>query len=196
MVRILGTIHTGVVALHLTVRDMEEADLPHLACFYSPLYQEKMPGELERARSGVVDHLVVCTRSGIPVAKGAINYEEKPEAGVISTLSVRTELRSLGIGTVLIGASEERIWARGLHWAVLGVEENNPRARALYERLGYVVYDTEAASWDHEAEDGTVQPYETTVTLLRKDSRRCALGPAEDEPQSRPQGRVPGRGAP
>ncbi len=167
----MGTIHTGVVQMHLTVRDMEEADLPHLACFYSRLGLDKMPAELDRARRGVIDHLVVCTREGLPVAKGAVNYEEKPGAGVICTLSVRAELRSLGIGTVLIGASEDRIRARGLPRAEISAEENNPRALALYERLGYVVYGTEPDSWDHEAEDGTVQLYETTCTMLRKDLR-------------------------
>ncbi|GAA2756375.1 GNAT family N-acetyltransferase [Actinopolymorpha rutila] len=167
----MGTIHTGVVTMPLTVRDMTEADLPELACFYSRFSLAKMPAELERARTGIVDHVVVCTPAGVPVAKGAINWDEKPEAGVIWTLSVRAELRSIGIGTVLIQASEDRIRARGLSRAEIGVEENNPRARALYERLGYVAYGSELASWDQEEPDGTVRKYETTCTLLRKELR-------------------------
>ena len=165
----MDAIHTGVVELHLTVRDMEEADLPHLACFYSRLDTRKMIGELERARRGVVDHLAVWTSTGVAVAKGGVNYEEKPDSGVIWTLSVREELRSLGIGTFLIRAAEERIRDRGLRYAALGVEENNPRARALYERLGYAPYGSEPASWEYEAEDGSTRLYETTLTLLRKD---------------------------
>jgi len=167
----MGTIHTGVVELHLTTRDMEEADLANLTSFYSRLDLEKMTDELERARGGTVDHLVVCTPVGLPVAKGAVNYEEKPEAGVIWTLSVRRELRSLGIGTVLISAAEDRIRARGLRRAEVGVEENNPRARALYERLGYQAYGSECASWEYQAEDRTVKLYETTCTTMRKDLR-------------------------
>ena len=167
----MGTTHTGVVELHLTVRDMEEADLPHLACFYTRLGLAKMTGELERARQGVVDHLVVCTPEGLPVAKGAVNYDEKPGAGVIWTLSVRAELRSVGIGSVLIRAAEERIRARGLPCAVISAEEDNPRARTLYERLGYVAYGRELASWDQEADDGTIQRYETMCTAFRKDLR-------------------------
>ncbi|MFD2082723.1 Ribosomal protein S18 acetylase RimI [Actinopolymorpha cephalotaxi] len=165
----MGTIHTGVVKLPLTVRDMTEADLPELACFYPGHVMATMPAELERARTGVVDHLVVCTPAGVPVAKGAVNWDEIPGAGVISTLSVRAELRSIGIGTVLIQASEERMRARGLSRSEIGAEENNPRARALYERLGYVVYGCEPASWDEEKPDGTLGRYETTCTLLRKD---------------------------
>ena len=183
----MGPVYTDVVDLHLTVRDMEEADLPDLACFYPPIYLDNMPEHLEQARTGAVDHLVVCARSGMPVAKGAVSYEKKPGYGEIWWLSVRAELRSLGIGTVLIRASEERIRARGLPWAELGAEPNNPRAQALYERLGYVVYGSEAASWNQRAEDGTVELYETTVTLLRKDTRLVRSGPAEDGAHARPQ---------
>jgi len=35
-------------------------------------------------------------------------------------------------------AAEDRIRARGLAHAELGVEVENPRARTLYERLGYI----------------------------------------------------------
>jgi ribosomal protein S18 acetylase RimI-like enzyme len=55
-------------------------------------------------------------------------------------LAVHRALQSCGIGTILIEASEQRIRARGLHRAELGAEECNPRARALYERLGYIAY--------------------------------------------------------
>jgi hypothetical protein len=45
----------------------------------------------------------------------------------------------------------------------------NPRARALYERLGYVAYDRKPEAWDEEAEDGSVRRYETVCTLMRKE---------------------------
>jgi hypothetical protein len=49
------------------------------------------------------------------------------------------------------------------------VEEGNPRARTLYERLGYVAYGREPESWDEEGSDGSVRSYETVVTLMRKE---------------------------
>lgn len=48
-------------------------------------------------------------------------------------------------------------------------EENNPRARALYERLGYVAYDRRPDSWDEQAPDGSLRRYETLCTLMRKE---------------------------
>jgi ribosomal protein S18 acetylase RimI-like enzyme len=78
-------------------------------------------------------------------------------------------LQSCGIGTLLIQAAERRIRARGLHRAELGVEENNPRARTLYERLGYNAYGRKPEAWDEEAPDGSVTRYETVCTLMRKE---------------------------
>ena len=80
-------------------------------------------------------------------------------------------LQSCGIGTLLIEAAEQRIRDRGLRRAELAVEECNPRARALYERLGYVVYDRKPEAWDEEAEDGSLRRYETVCTLMRKELR-------------------------
>ena len=58
-----------------------------------------------------------------------------------------------------------------LHQAELGVEDSKPRARALYERLGYRAYGRESDSWDQEAPDGTITRYDTmaTLTLMHKE---------------------------
>ncbi|GHG45852.1 MULTISPECIES: hypothetical protein [Amycolatopsis] len=52
--------------------------------------------------------------------------------------------------------------------AELGVEVGNPRARALYERLGYAAYGSEPDGWDELAPDGSIRRYETTCVLMRK----------------------------
>lgn len=78
-------------------------------------------------------------------------------------------LHSCGIGTLLIQAVEQRIRACGLQRAELKVEECNPRARALYERLGYVACGRAPASWDVQFPDGSLSRYETLCTLMRKE---------------------------
>jgi ribosomal protein S18 acetylase RimI-like enzyme len=74
-----------------------------------------------------------------------------------------------GIGTLLIEAAEQRIRAMGLRCAELAGEECNPRARALYERLGYVAYGRRPEAWDEETEDGSVRRHQTVCTLIRKE---------------------------
>jgi ribosomal protein S18 acetylase RimI-like enzyme len=59
--------------------------------------------------------------------------------------------------------------ARGLDRAEVGVELSNPRARALYERLGYVAYDEMLESWDQQKPDGSITRYETMCAQMRKE---------------------------
>jgi ribosomal protein S18 acetylase RimI-like enzyme len=59
---------------------------------------------------------------------------------------------------------------RGVRTAELAVEDDNPRARALYERLGYQAeVGRESASWYVEDADGNLVFYETELAVLRKD---------------------------
>ncbi|RBL81206.1 GNAT family N-acetyltransferase, partial [Streptomyces cavourensis] len=125
--------------------------------------------QLDRARIGEVDYLAVCAAADIPVAKGGIDYQVKEGVGTLWQLAVHPALQSCGIGTFLVEAAELRIRGRGLRQAELGVEEDNPRARALYERLGYVAYDRQPDAWEEQAPDGSLRRRETMCTLMRKE---------------------------
>jgi ribosomal protein S18 acetylase RimI-like enzyme len=155
------------VALPLTIRDLARDDLP--ACAWTGSPEQNFAAALERASRGEIDYLVACPPSGLPVAVGGIDYTLSAGAGTLYQLAVHGALHSCGIGTLLIGAAEQRIRARGLHRAELAVEQNNPRARALYERLGYVAYASRPEEWDEQADDGSVTRYRTMCTLMRKE---------------------------
>jgi ribosomal protein S18 acetylase RimI-like enzyme len=157
------------VVVPLTVRDLTAEDLPACAWLGSPTYRASVASALERTRLGEVDYLAACPPSGLPVAIGGVDYANTPGAGTLWQLAVHGALQSCGIGTILIQAAEQRIRARGLRLAELAVEESNPRARALYERLGYVAYGRKPAAWNQEAPDGSVSRYETVCTLMRKE---------------------------
>lgn len=57
-------------------------------------------------------------------------------------LHVDEVLRGQGIGSRLIDAVEEIGREAGCAGVTLGIDVNNPRARGLYERRGYAVFDT------------------------------------------------------
>jgi ribosomal protein S18 acetylase RimI-like enzyme len=156
------------VVLPLTIRDLTLEDLPACSWSGSPTHLVSVARALERVRVGEVDYLAVCPPSGVPVALTGVDYSKAPGAGTLWQLEVHGALRSCGIGTLLIRAAEERIRGRGLDRAELGVEDSNPRARALYERLGYVAFGQEAVAWDQEGPDGAISRYETICTLMRK----------------------------
>ncbi len=157
------------VVVPLTIRDLTHEDLPACAWSGSASHLAHVATALDRAERGEVDYLAVCPPSGLPVATGGIDYTTTPGAGTLFQFGVHPALRSCGIGTLLIGTAEQRIRDRGLHRAELGVEENNPGARALYERLGYVACDHKHAAWDVDAPDGSIARYETVLTVMRKE---------------------------
>ncbi|GAA2749728.1 GNAT family N-acetyltransferase [Kitasatospora cinereorecta] len=160
---------TAEVALRLHVRDLTPADLAACGWAGSVTHLRQVAVELGRASVGHVDYLAVCTAVDLPVAIGGVDYRAAPGAGVLWQLAVVPALQSCGLGTLLIRAAEERIRARGLRRAELAVEEGNPRARALYERLGYAAFDRRPEAWDEEAPDGSVRRYETVCVLMRKE---------------------------
>ncbi|WP_308798803.1 GNAT family N-acetyltransferase [Streptomyces sp. UH6] len=158
-----------VVALELTVRDLVHADLASCGWAGSAHHLAGVAQQLDRRRHGEVDYLAVCARAGVPIAKGGVDYRAKDGVGTLWQLAVHPALQSCGVGTVLIEAAEQRIRARGLRQAELGVEDGNPRARALYERLGYRAYDRRPDAWDEQAPDGTLRRHETMCTVMRKE---------------------------
>jgi GNAT superfamily N-acetyltransferase len=60
-----------------------------------------------------------------------------PDCPEINGLAVVHQHRSQGIGTTIVHAAEELAAQRGHHRIGLGVDDQNPRAAALYRRLGY-----------------------------------------------------------
>ena len=80
----------------------------------------------------------------------------------LNGIVVLPERRSQGIGTRLISAAETMARQRGFHAVCVGVALENDRARALYERLGYV-------AWDR----GVVDAYWVTVDAQGRETRHA-----------------------
>jgi len=155
-------------ARQLAVGDLCDDDLAGLAWSGNPAHLRSVAAALQRAVQGLEDYLVARAPGGQPVAKMRVDYTSEADAGVFSQLAVMGPLQGLGIATLLIGAGEQRVRTRGRAFAALGVEDNNPRARRLYQRLGYQAAGRQHASWEYEDDDGVLRLYETTLTILRK----------------------------
>jgi ribosomal protein S18 acetylase RimI-like enzyme len=158
----------ATVTMPVTVRDLLPQDLPACTWSGSATHLRHVERELARAASGDVDYLAVCTPVDLPVAIGGIDYEVAEEAGTLWQLAVLPALQSCGLGTLLVRAAEQRIRHRGLRRAELAVEEDNPRARTLYQRLGYVAHGRKPEAWDEEGPDGSIRRHETMCVLMRK----------------------------
>lgn len=68
---------------------------------------------------------------------GFVHFELTDGTLYVDMLAVHPASRNQGIGRRLIAAAEATGRSRGCTMARLFVDESNPRARRLYERLGY-----------------------------------------------------------
>ena len=156
----------GPVAL--AIDDLRPDDLAALGWSGTAAHVRSVADYLARVPSGEVEYLIARGVDGTPVAKGGILYGEVPGVAEIMQLATHGDLQGLGLGTALIAAAEERIRRRGVAVARVGVEDGNPRARALYERLGYRESGRREVSWEAEVADGSLFDYHTTITELDK----------------------------
>ncbi|MFD3617305.1 GNAT family N-acetyltransferase [Streptomyces sp. NPDC058676] len=79
------------------------------------------------------------------------------------------ELRSRGIGTALIRAAEDLARVRGLTTVGIGVGVENPRAAALYARLGYRPLVDYVDRYSYQDHDGTTRECVEPCTFLVKE---------------------------
>jgi GNAT superfamily N-acetyltransferase len=94
----------------------------------------------------------------------------RPGCPEINALTVWPEpLRSRGIGTALVRAAEELARERGRTAVGLGVADDNPRAAALYARLGYLPLAAYVGRWSYEDHDGLTHECVEQLTFLVKD---------------------------
>jgi len=154
----------------LLVDDLTRDDLPKITWSGAPSHIRSVTALLDRREAkGDVDYLCVRAPNGFPVAKGCVDYAEHAGAGEIMQLATHEAVQGLGLARMVVRAAEHRIAGRGVVVALLGVEDNNPRARTLYMRLGYEVSGRERVSWEREDDRGRLIMYETEITLLRKE---------------------------
>jgi ribosomal protein S18 acetylase RimI-like enzyme len=94
-----------------------------------------------RARS-LLRHLGV---AGLPRLVPLLLLAGRPAAGElrIDGIAVRGDRRGAGVGSLLLREAAGRARSVGIEVIRLEVVDTNPRARALYEREGYVAVRTE-----------------------------------------------------
>jgi ribosomal protein S18 acetylase RimI-like enzyme len=130
-----------VVIQAVPIRLCEERDLDHFHLLGGSHHAEYCREQFARG-PGALAILVATDENDEPVGKLHLDFETRSAAreAVLVAAGVRRDLRSRGIGTALMEAAESHVCDRGFGAIVLGVEDWNPRARQLYERLGYEAF--------------------------------------------------------
>jgi GNAT superfamily N-acetyltransferase len=104
---------------------------------------------------------VVADFNNFPIGQAAIHWQGKPthpQIPDIQSLRVFPAFQGMGIGSRLVQACEQLVREREYKQISLSVGVENPRARLLYERLGYVVVgETYTDTWHFTDAQGQVR---------------------------------------
>src|SRR5436190_1208234 len=131
----------------ITVMPLERRNIEDIAWSGSRSHLDNVVEQLERVGGGQVIYLVV-RANGHAVAKGGIDFAKEAGSGTVWQLATHPRLEGVGLARRLIAELEQCAITRGVRRLRLGVELNNPRARRLYEHLGYRQIGESEASWD------------------------------------------------
>ncbi len=145
-------------SLSVVVRDLLEEDARCLEWHGGENLRNWYQAQWRNHASGQVRALVA-DFNGFPIGQAAIHWHGKPTHPLVpdlQSLRVLKAFRGLGLGTLLLECAEKIVAQGGLDQISLAVAIKNPRARALYERLGYHVmgeaYDDEWTFLDAHGE--------------------------------------------
>ena len=134
-----------------------------LRAFYEECWQKHRDDELL---------YLVADSKGFPIGQVVIVWSGKPshpDFPDVQSLRVHPAFRGLGVGSRLLGAAEISARERGFERLGLSVSVENPKARQLYERCGYVLRgEAYLDEWSYcNARDESVTLREIVVDLVK-----------------------------
>lgn len=124
------------------IRDAVPADLDVLPSLHGS--RAMHTDRLQEAAKGWMHYLVAEVAGrvvgfGLIVYEAPLHWDRREHVPLLVNLHVTPEHRSQGAGSAIIAEMERRARHRGFTQVYLCVDpKNNPRAKTLYSRLGYV----------------------------------------------------------
>lgn len=173
----ISTENGGWAGDEFVIRPVEERDLAalewdgaflHFRQLFRQAYEDMRLGTryllmMEHAPSGeMVGQVFIQWNSSDP------RFADGRRRGYLYALRIKPNYRERGLGTRIICAAEDVLRKRGMDTASIGVEKDNPRARALYERSGYRVIADDPGRWSYIDHEGNRQEVLEPAWLMEK----------------------------
>ncbi|MCL5995976.1 MAG: GNAT family N-acetyltransferase [Chloroflexi bacterium] len=151
--------------LPLTIRPLCASDLDRIFDYKSRPFGEK---SLEQQASSEV-YVAVAELDGVPVGRVGLDFTRNPGERTAYLWSAHVEpgFQSRGIGTALFLHLEQVALQRGFNVIQFDVDKENPRARRLYEQLGYAVCSEVVVHWSYRDGDRVVEVAEDCWSMRK-----------------------------
>ena len=151
--------------LPLTLRPLCAGDLDRIFNARSRPFGEAWLEQQARAEV----YVAVAELDGVPVGRVGLDFTRNPGEATAYLWSAHVEpgFQSRGIGTALFLHLEQVALQRGFNVIQLDVDKENPRARRLYERLGYVVCSEGIVRWSYRDGDRVVEVAEDCWSMRK-----------------------------
>ena len=130
---------------NVEIRKLSYRDLNQLALNFGSEFNRTHHDDLVDQEQGRISFYVAWFRHN-PIGHGLVKWDGARDGEIahvypgcpeIYRMSVLQEFQSKGVGTQLLQACEQEARDRKLSFIGIGVGHDNPRAQALYSRLGY-----------------------------------------------------------
>ena len=163
------------VSIEITLRLAAASDLPKLEWFgqyahfrnlYRRSFREQQHGRrlllLADGNDFPIGHVFIQLQSNNPtIADGS-------RRAYLYSFRVMEVFRGKGIGTRLLNEAESLVMARGFDRTTIAVAKHNQKARQLYERLGYRIFDQDPGRWRYRDHRGQNQEVNEPCWLMEK----------------------------
>lgn len=134
------------ISVDVSIREIVESDLGGLKEWYFTELGDRFRRSYDRHVAGEVVYLIAAA-NGKPVGHLGVDLTRVPGVAFLWQFGVSPPIQSLGVGSAMVRRAEEAARDRGLVVAEIAAETDNPRARELYERLGYTVVGERDGEW-------------------------------------------------
>lgn len=173
-------LHDAVMAVEIAVtfRPASLDDLPRLEWYGLYKHYRNIFRRAYRDQQLGRRYLLLADCGGFPIGQIFIQFisgnphiADGDQRAYLYSLRVMEMFQRHGIGTRLIQEAEALLLERGFRYATIAVSLDNPRARRLYERLGYRVLWQDSGDWSYIDHLGRKQHVHDPCWLLEKNLR-------------------------
>ena len=163
------------IRARVTIRQMRSEDLPkiewhgqfmHFRLMFQKAYREQLQGDR---------HCLIATMNHYPIGRLFVIRRQKlmdvpiyKRRALLYSFQVMEAFQGLGIGSALLQEAETHLKSHSFGFATLSVNKNNHKARRLYERRGYRIYDDETGEWTYTDHRGVLRKVNEPCYLLEK----------------------------